>query len=229
MLDRRSIIIYGCLLTTLFLSEWLIPQSDIKHPLSFALTITAGVLAFWFTRFKLSAKEKQIKAKIEQLKNEGRELYYEQEIDLTPDDFAFLKKQRVINVVVIVVALVLIGSITLVAIHYLVEIAGKIFIEIGTALLFTFIFALTIRGTTKKVNEVIQKGKKSVVRGFVTDKRIEGDESDTYVLEVDNIAIDVKKSIYSKYQVGDGIEIHLLRNYYNHLLFESKIETMNLK
>ncbi|QLH34020.1 MAG: hypothetical protein HWD62_17885 [Cyclobacteriaceae bacterium] len=68
-----------------------------------------------------------------------------------------------------------------------------------------------------------------MVRGFVTDKRIEGDETDSYVLEIDNLVIYVKKSIYSKYQVGDGIEIHLLRNYYNLLLFESKIESMDLK
>jgi len=229
MLDKRFLIIAACILATFFLSEWLIPESEMKHSISFILTIAVGVLVFWLTRPKMSAKEKEIRAKIEQLKSEGQELSYEQEVDLTLNDFALLKKQRVTNVVIIVVAFVLIGSIALVAIHYLVEIAGKIFIEIGTALLLIFIFALTIRGTTKKVNEVIQKGKKSVVRGFVTDKRIEGEESDNYVLEIDNVAIDVKKSVYSKYLVGDGIEIHLLKNYYNHLLYEAKIDSMNLK
>jgi hypothetical protein len=229
MFDRRSIIVYGCIVAAVFLSEWLVPESDIKHPISFALTIAAGVLAFWLTRFRLSAKEKQIKAKIEQLKSEGQELSYEQEVDLTPDDFVFLKKQRVINIAIILVGFLILGSIALLSIHFLVEIAGKILIEIGAALLLIFIFVLMIRGTTKKVNEVIRKGKKSVVRGFVTDKRIEGDETDTYVLVIDNLALDVKEKVYSKYQVGDGIEVHVLKNYYSKILHEEKIESMSVK
>lgn len=229
MLDKRFLIITVCILATFFLSEWLIPESGMKHSISFFMTIAVGVLTFWLTRPKMSAKETEIRTKIEQLKSEGQELSYEQEVDLTPSDLAVLKRQRVNNILILVVAFLIIGSIALVSIHYLVEIAGKIFIEIGTLLLLIFIFVLTIRGTTKKVNAVIQKGKKSVVRGIVTNKRIEGDETDTYFLEIEKISVLVEKKIYSKYQVGDGIEIHLVKNYYNHLLYEAKIESMNLK
>ncbi len=105
----------------------------------------------------------------------------------------------------------------------------RLWIEVGAVVLLVGIFGYAIGSTLRKNNTVLRTGSKTVVRGIVTDKRIEGDETDSYVLEIENIAIDVKKKVYSKYQVGDGIEIHILKNYYQTVLYEAKIESMNLK
>ncbi|QLH34019.1 MAG: hypothetical protein HWD62_17880 [Cyclobacteriaceae bacterium] len=91
MLDKRFVIIVACILVTFYLSEWLVPESAMKHSVSFFLTIAVGVLVFWFTRSKMSAKEKETRTKLEQLKSEGQALSHEQEVNLTPNDFAFLK------------------------------------------------------------------------------------------------------------------------------------------
>ena len=125
--------------------------------------------------------------------------------------------------------MLLISPIALLAIHFLMEYEYKIMIEVGAVVLLVGIFGYAIGSTLRKNNTVLRTGSKTVVRGIVTDKRIEGDETDSYVLEIENIAIDVKKKVYSKYQVGDVIEIHILKNYYQTVLYEAKIESMNLK
>jgi hypothetical protein len=219
----------GCVLITLFLSEWFIPDSDMKHTISFTLTIGIGALAFWFTRTKMSVKEKEIRSKIDQLKSEGQALKYEQEVAMTADDLEILRQKRFFYTLVLIFAMLLFVSIALLIIHTLVELESKILIEIGAVVLLIGIFGYVIRIILKKDEDVRKKGTKTVVRGIVTDKRVEGDETDTYVLEIENIVIDVKKKIYSKYQVGDGIEMHLLKNYYNIVLYEAKIESMSLK
>lgn len=72
MLDKRFVIIVACILVTFYLSEWLVPESAMKHSVSFFLTIAVGVLVFWFTRSKMSAKEKETRTKLEQLKAKAR-------------------------------------------------------------------------------------------------------------------------------------------------------------
>lgn len=52
------------------------------------------------------------------------------------------KRQRVINVVIILVAFIILGSTALASIHYLIEVAGKNLIEIVVALLFVLVLYL---------------------------------------------------------------------------------------
>lgn len=229
MLDKRALIISVCFVGAMALGFGFIPESDLKDTFVFILAFTVGALVFWITRDKMSTKEKEIRNKIDQLKNEGQDLKYEQEIALTTQDFEILRKKRLIHVIIMAVALLLIGSIAILSIHFLVELQYKILIEVAVAVVLVVLFWYSIRINLKKNNEAVQKGTKTVVRGIVTDKRIEGDETDNYILEIENLAIDVKKDVYSTYQVGDGIEIHILKNYYNTILYKAKIESMNLK
>lgn len=229
MLDKRALIISVCFVGAMALGFGFIPESGLKDTFVFILAFAVGALVFWITRDKMSPKEKEIRNKIDQLKNEGQDLKYEQEIALTPQDFEILRQKRLIHIIIMTVALLLIGSIAILSIHFLVELQYKILIEVAVAVLLVVLFWYAIRINLKKNNEAVQKGTKTVVRGIVTDKRIEGDETDNYVLEIENLAIDVKKDVYSTYQVGDGIEIHILKNYYNTILYQAKIESMNIK
>jgi hypothetical protein len=81
----------------------------------------------------------------------------------------------------------------------------------------------------RKFLNLISTGKKTIIRGIVTHKRIDGDETDTHFLEIDSLSVFVEKKIYNKYEIGDGIEIHIFKPRHNMLLYEAKIETMNLK
>lgn len=229
MFDRRTLIISICSVGTMALTIAFIPDSEIKNIFVFTLTFAVGAFALWLTRTKISGKEKEIRSKIDRLKTEGQELKYEQETALTTHDLQTLRQKGITYILVLILAMLIFVSIALLSIHTLVELESKFLIEVGAVVLLIGLFGYSIRIILKKNEDVRKKGTKTVVRGIVTDKRIEGDETDTYVLEIGNIVIDVKKKVYSKYQVGDGIEMHLLKNYYNIVLYEAKIESMSLK
>jgi ASC-1-like (ASCH) protein len=229
MMDKRFLIIMGFVLATFFLSEWLIPDSDLKHPISFTLTVGIGALVFWLTRTKMSAKEKATRNKIEQLKNAGQELRLEQEANFNDQDLTILyKHKRFITWMVILGMLVLNGMIIGVM---------QVTADLNNKLLWqALVFSVVTGGLgwfhvyyQRKFLNLIRTGKKTIIRGIVTHKRIDGDETDTHFLEIDSLSVFVEKKIYDKYEIGDGIEIHVFKPHHNMLLYEAKIETMSLK
>jgi membrane protein implicated in regulation of membrane protease activity len=228
-MDKKSILFAIGLVAIVGLSVTFIPESPDKDMIVSGVAAVYIIAYFFFFRKKTSEKEKEIKTKIEQLKSEGQALKYEQEVAMTTNDFAILRQKRFTNTLILIFAVLLLGSIALLVIHFVVEYEYKILIELAVAGLLVWLSVYVVRITVKKIDDALKRATKTVVRGIVTDKRIEGDETDNYVLEIENLAIDVKKKIYSKYQVGDGIEIHILKNYYYTVLYEAKIESMNLK
>lgn len=229
MLDKRFLLIIVCVLATFFMSEWLIPNSDMKHPISFGLTIGVGVLVFWLTQTKMSAREKEIRNKIEQLKNEKQELKLEHEADFNEHDLEQLyKHKRFITWTVILGALVINGMVVGVM-QVTADLENKLLWQATVFILVTGGFGWFQVYYQRKFLNLIRTGKKTIIRGIVTNKRIDGDETDTHFLEIDSVSVFVEKRIYNKYEVGDGIEIHIFKPHHNMLLYEAKIESMNLK
>lgn len=229
MLDRRFLLIIVCVLATFFMSEWLIPNSDMKHPISFGLTIGVGVLAFWLTRTKMSAKEKEIRNKIDQLKNEGQDLKLEQEADFNDHDLEQLYKHKRLIIWVVILGALVINGMVIGVIQVTSDLENKLLWQATVFILVTGGFAWFHVYYQRKFLNLIRIGKKTVIRGIVTNKRIDGDETDTHFLEIDSVSVFVEKKIYNKYEVGDGIEIHIFKPHHNMLLYETKIESMNLK
>lgn len=229
MPDKRFLIIMGFVLATFFLSEWLIPDSNMKHPISFALTVGMGVLVFWLTRTKMSAKEKEIRDKIDQLKSEGQELKLEQEADFNNHDLEKLYKHRRFITGVVILSALIITSMIIGVMQVTADLNDKILWQ-------ALVFSVVTGGLgwfhiyyQKRFLNLIRTGKKTIIRGIVTHKRIDGDETDTHFLEIDSLSVYVEKKIYNKYEVGDGIEIHIFKPHHNMLLYEAKIESINLK
>lgn len=228
-MDKRSFIISGFFVGAIVLGFVLIPDSGNKELLILGIALSVCLGMLWLMRPRLSVQEMEIRKKIDQIKNAGHDLVYEYETDLSVEDLKKLKQHRLLNIFVLVFVMFLFGAIGLLSIHYLIEINGKVFLELGTVILLVIAFVYGAKASVKKIDDAIKAGKKTIVRGIVTNKRIESDDSDVYFLEIENIAITVKKRIYSKYRVGDGVEVHVLKNYYNHLLYENKIDSMTLK
>lgn len=227
--ERRSFIISIFFVGSIAFGLVLIPDSKNKEVLIFVIALTVGFGLHWLMRPRLSAEEKAIKRKIDQIKSEGQDLAHEYEADLSVEDLRNLKKLRLFNLLILIFALLLLGAIVLLAIHYWIEVRGKIFIELGTVMMLVLGSVFVVKASLKKIDAAIKSGKKTVVRGIITHKRIEGDETDVHFIEIDQLTITVKKKIYSKYQIGDGVEVHFLKNYHNNVLYEKKIDSMSLK
>jgi hypothetical protein len=228
-MDKKSILFWIGLVAVVVLSVTFIPESPDKEMIGLGITVLYVISYFFFFRKKTSEKEKQIRAKIDQLKSEGQELKLEQEANFNDQDLTILyKHKRFITWMVILGMLVLNGMIIGVM---------QVTADLNNKLLWqALVFSVVTGGLgwfhvyyQRKFLNLISTGKKTIIRGIVTHKRIDGDETDTHFLEIDSLSVFVEKKIYDKYEIGDGIEIHIFKPRHNMLLYEAKIETMNLK
>jgi hypothetical protein len=228
-MDKKSILFWIGLVAVVVLSVTFIPESPDKEMIGLGITVLYVISYFFFFRKKTSEKEKQIRAKIDQLKSEGQELKLEQEANFNDQDMTILyKHKRFITWMVILGMLVLNGMIIGVM---------QVTADLNNKLLWqALVFSVVTGGLgwfhvyyQRKFLNLISTGKKTIIRGIVTHKRIDGDETDTHFLEIDSLSVFVEKKIYDKYEIGDGIEIHIFKPRHNMLLYEAKIETMNLK
>jgi hypothetical protein len=228
-MDKKSILFWIGLVAVVVLSVTFIPESPDKEMIGLGITVIYVISYFFFFRKKTSEKEKQIRAKIDQLKSEGQELKLEQEANFNDQDLTILyKHKRFITWMVILGMLVLNGMIIGVM---------QVTADLNNKLLWqALVFSVVTGGLgwfhvyyQRKFLNLISTGKKTIIRGIVTHKRIDGDETDTHFLEIDSLSVFVEKKIYDKYEIGDGIEIHIFKPRHNMLLYEAKIETMNLK
>ncbi|MBL7873975.1 MAG: hypothetical protein JNM78_20350 [Cyclobacteriaceae bacterium] len=227
-LDKRSLFISACFVASIALGFVLIPESSIKGQLVFIISFAVGILLFWFTRPKISAQEKEIRTKIDQLKSKGQDLALEHEADFNEQDLKELYSRKRLLIFSYIGGTLLVSAILIITIQFIKTIENKIFWQ-------SIVLVVVMGGLSwlffrdiQKLEYHIRTGKKTIVRGIITNKRIEGDETNTYFLEIDSLSVYVKKKIYDKYKVGDGIEIHIFKPRHNMLLYEAKIESMNL-
>jgi|JI9StandDraft_1071089.scaffolds.fasta_scaffold92139_2 hypothetical protein len=228
-MDKKSILFAIGLVAVVGLSVIFIPESPDKDMIVGGVAAVYIIAYFFFFRKKTSEKEKEIKAKIEQLKSEGKDLAFEQEADFNEKDLELLYKRKRLLVLSFIGGTLIVCAISIGTIQIISDIENKIFWQSIALIIILVGFSWLFIRDIQKLSHHILTGKKTIVRGIVTNKRIEGDETDTYFLEIDSLSVYVEKKIYNKYEVGDGIEIHLFKPRHNMLLHEAKIESMSLK
>lgn len=171
-------------------------------------------------------KELPIKEKISQLRQAGQVLMHEQEIPLTHEERARIRsRQGWMNfAMVIVIEAILIG----------VACVLIFAVEVDQYLILAGFFALSggwfywVMRTNAKQKEAVERGNKTIIRGFITRKYEDGDETTTYYIVVDKFEVSVKKVEYKSYQLGDAVEFHLFKPYYNMVLYQTKLKGAGL-
>ncbi len=228
-MDKNSILFAIGLVAIVGLSVTFIPESPGKDMIVGGVAAVYIIAYFFFFRKKVSEKEKNIKAKIDQLKSEGKDLALEQEADFNEKDLKLLYKRKRMLVLSFIGGTLIACAISIGTIQIISDIENKIFWQSIALIIILGGFSWLFIRDVQRLSRHILTGKKTIVRGIVTNKRIDGDETDTHFLEIDSLSVYVEKKIYDKYDVGDGIEIHIFKPHHNMLLYETKIESMNLK
>lgn len=228
-MDKKSLLFAVGIVVVVGLSVTFISESPDKEMIVVGITAVYVVAYFFFFRKKVTKKEKEIKAKIEELKSEGQDLALVQEADFNEDDLKLLFKRKKLLVLSFIGGTLVLCAISTGTIQVIRDIENKIFWQSIALIIILSGFGWLFFRDIQKLSHHILTGKKTIVRGIVTHKRIDGDETDTHFLEIDSLSVYVGKKIYDKYEVGDGIEIHVFKPHHNMLLYEAKIESMNLK
>jgi len=207
----------------------LLPDSKMKEPLLFVIGAVVFLGLHFLLRSQVPENEKRILSKIDKLKREGKGLALEQEADFNEHDLKQLYNRKQLLTFSYIGGTLALGVILIGTIQVISDIENKIIWQSLVLIVLTGGLGWLFVRDIHILKYHIRNGKKTIVRGIVTNKRIEEDETDTYFLEIDSLSVYVKKKIYNKYEIGDGIEMHIFKPRHNMLLYEGKIESMNLK
>lgn len=206
-----------------------LPESDLKEPLLFVIALVVFFGLRFLLRSRVSEKEKVIRSKIKQLKSEGQDLAIEQESNFNEYDLKQLNSRKRLLIVSCIGGTLALSTILIGVIQVISDVENKLLWQSVTLIVILGGLGWLFIRDIQKLTYQIRTGRKTVVRGIVTNKRIESDETNTYFLEIDSLSVFVKRKVYNKYEIGDGIEIHIFKPRHNMLLYETRIESLSLK
>lgn len=199
---------------------------EIQEVVIVLLVIAAigGVMVY--RHLQREKKELPIKEKINKLRQAGQVLMHEQEIPLTHEERARIRsRQGWMNFFMVIVMEAILVTFACILIFG---------VELDRYLILTAFFLLSggwiywVIRTNARQKEAVESGNKTIVRGLITKKYEDGDETTTYYIVVDKFEISVKKSEYKEYQLGDAVEFHLFKPYYNLVMYHTKLKGAGL-
>lgn len=162
--------------------------------------------------------KKEIVKQLDILQQHGMPLHYEKDVPLSANDIAHIKKlfQKVLYTF-----LLLSISVIIVLLNFYKE---EIVMIIGVGLLLFFAYAI-IRGAYQ-VYTNLRIGKKTVIRGIITDRFIKKEYSDRdedgkrtaidrHYLKIGDYEMTVNPTIYAQHKTGEAIELQVIYNLTN--------------
>lgn len=203
------------------------PGNDTVWGIVFGALAVAG---FWLAGYiddgRSKTKQKDAaKRKLNELRDTGQVISHITEARLTTKDVSKLNAQKWGLMVIYLIACLIIPVVVIVLLESEVAqwwtLPVEILVVVATL---TLLYWLKRSDFDKRTRDIATQNK-HVVRGFVTDKIIETDEDrpDNYFLQIDSVRVPVSHRIYTKYEVGDGAEIHYFPPQHNFLLYEAKL------
>lgn len=219
-------VLFWCIVgSAVLLYEIKISESAFK-PYGFAALV---VIAFFVYRLVINRKiptEQEQKGidRVVELQQSKTPLAYEQQEPLTTDDLRKLKYSRYFLMLTFFSCALIFGGVGVFLVG-LLEFQSRVYLQWLIAILSVIGFAYLGSINVRKFDAHVKSGLKTVVRGIVTGKEVDTDEDreDYYYLKIDDLSVKVKKKIYRKYEIGDGIELHIFKPWYNTFLHEKKI------
>lgn len=229
MENRKAILFAIGLVIIIALSAYYLKNYPSGNLMVLVVAVLYCVVFFVVFRKRLTEKEKLIRAKIDTLKREGQPLFLEQEADFNALDREVLRKQKRTVVLNWIGGIFALCGISIFTVQTISAVEYKLFWQ--AVVLFVVIAGMSWVAIWdfRKLVRVIETGKKTIIRGIVTDKIIEGDETDIHYLHIDTFSLYVEKKVYNKYTVGDGIELHILKTKNNMVLYEAKITGVSVE
>lgn len=199
---------------------------EVQEVVIVLLVITAIGGVMIYRHLHREKKELPIKNKINQLRQAGQVLMHEQEIPLTHEERARIRsRQGWMNfALVIIMEAVLIG----VACVLIFAVGLDRYLMLAALFILSGGWIYWVIRTNAKQKEAVERGSKTIIRGIITRKYEDGDETTTYYIVVDKFEISVKKSEYKEYQLGDAVEFHLFKPYYNLVMYHAKLKGAGL-
>jgi F0F1-type ATP synthase assembly protein I len=200
-----------------------IPREDGNEVYVTVIAFVA-IAAFMFIRYRIAQrKKKPLIEKINRLRKEGHELLTETEQELNESDKQILNayRRKLILSVILGTLVIMGGGVFLLQVA---EVPNPTNYQLALVIVIASGFGAWLLYTIRKHDEKVSVGRKTIVRGIVTDKLTDSDENTTYYkLIIDGLEVFVKKKVFTKYEIGDAIEIHLFKPIHNLVLFETKL------
>jgi len=206
-----------------------LPESPYKETIVIVLMVAFVVVFFVLGRQMVSTKEKEALEKISQLRQSGQAMFHEKEEAFNDKDIQKLRSRGKFLIFSVLAGIIIFGAIPVFLIQVLTETEYKLYWQVLAFIIVGLGFGFWGYWDVRKYALDVKHGKKTIVRGIVTKKRLEPDESkDTYFLEIDTLSIMVERKVYFKYETGDGIEVHIFKPRHNFLLYEEKLIAENI-
>lgn len=178
--------------------------------------------------------KKEVKQQLDDLLKDKQPLHYEKDVPLTPQDITLIK-QLFIKITLLLSVL----SLPLVGVIYLFQEEEMVWVICGA---FLFLFLVIIIRASYQVGSNLRSGKKTMVRGIVTDRFTkkeyrardeDGQRSEKIVnyLQVGTREFAVNQLIYKSYKTGDAIELHFIVAHQNkpYFIHHSKLKDVGLR
>ncbi len=148
--------------------------------------------------------------KLEQIQKEGKELHYEQEVNLSTDDIKKLHG-AIQNTMLFIIG---VTAVFVVLIYAFFENGLSSIIPLSV---FLIIFFVLTYSSIAGLNEVISKNKKTIIRGIITNERQQYSGAGkgrrmNYFKTIGNYELQVDVKMNNRYKLGDAVEIHYATN-----------------
>jgi hypothetical protein len=187
-----------------------------------ALSLTGFIFFLFLSRSKRTKQQTtEIRDAIEALQRENQAFHYAKQQDLAEKDISTLGLYKI----VILAGICIVGLFSSLLVQEISTVHDNLKIVLGVLIFLAFIGLARWLG--KRIDYLIAKGKKTVVRGIITGKNttIEGRRDQTkHWLYMGDHRIAVNMFTYGKYHVGDAAEFHHFENFGNFILQHHKLD-----
>lgn len=153
----------------------------------------------------------------------------EREEKFNEQDLHQLKGRRRLLVYTTIAGIAIIGGIGIFLVQVLMDIEYKLYLQVLLFAIAAVGFSFLGLSNIRKYDLNVKNGKKTVLKGVVTNKRSGGNENrNTKYLEIETVTLLVKREVYNKYEIGDNIEVHFFKPSHDFLLYDTKVEPKKL-
>lgn len=212
---------------------WVIPELGLWDRTSayntfsiFVSLIVVGiaVIAYANAWADKERSEHVILGKISQFQKRNFALHSEEIMKLSPEDILSLRTYKIIVLSIAVgFGVIVISIISIMTMDTVVKVGAAGFVIVT---LFAVLLAVN-----RRMNNMFDRGKKTIVRGVVTKKNVGVDDANDKAYQwiyIGDRKVKVEMAVYVLYDIGDAVEFHLYERFGTFILHHEKLEAEGL-
>lgn len=226
-MSRRTQLVIGVCFLILVIT-WVMPELGLwGHSRSASIAgvllsisiASAAVIVFLIDWGERARQEEVIRGKISELQKKF-ELHTEEATNLTREDRSSLRIYKII-------ILSIVGSIGFIGIAVISIMSIETITKWSAAGGFLLIVFAILLAINKRMDVMFELGKKTIVRGIVTNKKTDvGEEKSRayHWIYIGERRVKVEMALYIAYEIGNEVEFHLFDRFGTVILRHQKIE-----